>query len=132
MRDTRSKAMETTPGYEGLLNERALTIAQVLKDSGYRTLMAGKWHLGITPTGNPAAQRFERSFALVSGGGSHWDNYMNFSRLNMNSPPSSRMARIDRPEGFSSDLYTDLLRYPIAEHLLLYGVGARPPPDGVR
>jgi hypothetical protein len=25
-----------------------------------------------------------------------------------------------------------LLRYPIAEHLLLYGVGARPPPDGVR
>ena len=25
-----------------------------------------------------------------------------------------------------------LLRYPIAEHLLLYGVGARPPPNGVR
>ena len=25
-----------------------------------------------------------------------------------------------------------LLRYPIAGHLLLYGVGARPPPDGVR
>ena len=24
------------------------------------------------------------------------------------------------------------MRYPIAEHLLLYGVGARPPPDGVR
>jgi hypothetical protein len=25
-----------------------------------------------------------------------------------------------------------LLRYPIAEHLLLYGVGGKPPPDGVR
>ena len=25
-----------------------------------------------------------------------------------------------------------LLRYPIAGHLLLYGVGARPPPDGIR
>jgi arylsulfatase len=34
------------PGYEGYLNDRALSIAQLLKDGGYHTYMAGKWHLG--------------------------------------------------------------------------------------
>jgi arylsulfatase len=53
MRETRSKAMETTPGYEGALNEHALTIAQVLKDNGYHTFMTGKWHLGASPASNP-------------------------------------------------------------------------------
>jgi hypothetical protein len=31
-----------------------------------------------------------------------------------------------------SGVNPSFLRYPIAGHLLLYGVGARPPPDGVR
>ena len=35
------------PGYEGYLNERVVPVAQVLKDAGYRTAMAGKWHLGV-------------------------------------------------------------------------------------
>jgi arylsulfatase len=37
------------PGYEGYLNDRALSIAQLLKDGGYHTYMAGKWHLGSGP-----------------------------------------------------------------------------------
>ncbi len=37
-----------TPGYRGRLTENAVTIAEVLKDAGYRTLMAGKWHLSVT------------------------------------------------------------------------------------
>ena len=35
-----------TPSYQGYLREDAATIAEVLKANGYRTLMAGKWHVG--------------------------------------------------------------------------------------
>ena len=34
------------PAYQGYLNERCVTIAEALRPVGYRTLMAGKWHVG--------------------------------------------------------------------------------------
>ncbi|MFW2073690.1 arylsulfatase [Acinetobacter gerneri] len=55
------------PGYEGYLNNRSLSIAEVLKDNGYHTYMAGKWHLGLTAETNAAARGFERSFTLLQG-----------------------------------------------------------------
>ena len=33
------------PGYQGNLNDRCVTIAEVLRGAGYRTAMAGKWHV---------------------------------------------------------------------------------------
>lgn len=35
-----------TPAYQGFLRNDAATIAELLKSGGYRTLMAGKWHVG--------------------------------------------------------------------------------------
>jgi arylsulfatase len=61
------------PGYEGFLNNRVVTLPQLLKDSGYHTYMAGKWHLGKDPKQIPAARGFERDFSLLDGGGSYWD-----------------------------------------------------------
>jgi len=60
------------PGHEGHLNDRALTIVTRLRDAGYRTLMAGKWHLGKRPEHLPPAHGFERSFALVGGEHNHY------------------------------------------------------------
>jgi len=34
------------PSYRGYLNDRCVTIAEVLQASGYHTLMSGKWHVG--------------------------------------------------------------------------------------
>jgi arylsulfatase len=60
-------------GYEGYLNDRVATMPQLLKDAGYHTYMAGKWHLGKAPHQIPAARGFERDFALLDGAGSYWD-----------------------------------------------------------
>jgi arylsulfatase A-like enzyme len=60
------------PGYEGYLNERVVTLPEPLRASGYRTLLSGKWHLGETATSRPHARGFERSFAFLPAGGSHY------------------------------------------------------------
>ncbi len=60
------------PGYEGHLNSRAVSVATLLRSTGYFTCMAGKWHLGDKPDEWPAARGFERDFTLLQGAGSHW------------------------------------------------------------
>ncbi|SMC19015.1 arylsulfatase [Andreprevotia lacus DSM 23236] len=59
-------------GYEGYLNERSLSLPEILRDAGYHTYMAGKWHLGLTREQGPQARGFEQSFALLQGAGSHF------------------------------------------------------------
>lgn len=60
------------PGYEGYLNERVVSLAEVLRDGGYHTYMAGKWHLGHQPEHYPHARGFDRSFSMLYGGASYW------------------------------------------------------------
>jgi len=60
------------PGYEGYLRRDVATLAERLGASGYRTLLSGKWHLGLTPEQDPHARGFERSFALLQGGHNHF------------------------------------------------------------
>lgn len=64
------------PGYEGHLNDRVVTLATLLRNGGYRTCMAGKWHLGEKPEEWPAAKGFERDFTMLQGAGSHWADMM--------------------------------------------------------
>ncbi|MBK9673871.1 MAG: arylsulfatase [Betaproteobacteria bacterium] len=60
-------------GYEGYLNNRVVTLPQLLKGTGYHTYMVGKWHMGKTPEHIPAARGFERDFSLLDGAASYWD-----------------------------------------------------------
>lgn len=64
------------PGYRGDLSRQAVTIAEALKASGYRTAMSGKWH--VTPVNEkkhnwPMQRGFERFFGTIHGAGSYYD-----------------------------------------------------------
>ena len=60
------------PGYEGYLNNNVVSLAEVLKEAGYHTYMAGKWHLGHDLTNIPGARGFEKTLSLLYGGASHF------------------------------------------------------------
>jgi arylsulfatase A-like enzyme len=70
-------AIETALGPEGTrgLAVTGSSLPQLLKDTGYRTALVGKWHLGGTVTGTarnggPRAHGFDQFFGLM---GSHVD-----------------------------------------------------------
>lgn len=62
------------PGYEGHLNNNVVSMAEVLKEAGYHTYMGGKWHLGHDMNSIPGARGFEKTFSLLNGGASHYDD----------------------------------------------------------
>ena len=100
------------PGYEGYLNDRVASIAELLHEGGYRTLMSGKWHLGLTPDRGPAARGFERSYALLQGLGNHFGADQNDAWKAIKSSPTYRDDGkvVTYPKGrFSADYFTDRL-----------------------
>jgi arylsulfatase A-like enzyme len=64
------------PGYEGYLNFRVASLADLMSDAGYNTYMTGKWHLGEKVETGPKARGFKRSFVSLDGaahlGGWDW------------------------------------------------------------
>ena len=62
---------EGQTGYETYLHERVASLPERLAEVGYRSYMAGKWHLGPDPGQWPVDWGFDRSFVLLPGSGSH-------------------------------------------------------------
>lgn len=66
-------------GYRGDLNNQCVTIAQVLKQEGYRNYMTGKWHVSSNrkPNGSqsnwPIQRGFDRFYGTLDGAGSYFD-----------------------------------------------------------
>lgn len=60
------------PGYEGYLNTRVAALPEILQQGGYHTVMAGKWHLGLTKERSPYTRGFDRSFALLPACSNHY------------------------------------------------------------
>jgi arylsulfatase len=64
------------PGYVGDLSRNAVTVAEVLKQAGYGTYMAGKWH--VTPVTSskhnwPCQRGFDRFYGIIHGAASFFD-----------------------------------------------------------
>lgn len=53
------------PGTRGGMHTREITIAEVLKEAGYKTSMYGKWHLGELPDKQPQNQGFDEFMGIL-------------------------------------------------------------------
>jgi arylsulfatase len=106
------------PGYEGHLNDRVASLAEVLREGGYHTYMSGKWHLGKEPGTRPFDRGFERSFSMLVGAASHWADMLGI--LPMDDPAKySRNGKLleELPADFySSKNYADFLMDSIREN----------------
>lgn len=80
--------------YQGYLNDNCVTLAEVLKRAGYRTLMTGKWHLGYHRRETWPLQRgFDRFFGILSGASHYIKPESPRGLTRMNEP-------VEAPEGF--------------------------------
>ena len=116
------------PGYEGYLNDSALSVAQLLRDGGYHTYMAGKWHIGSGIAGSGGAGKtpdqwgFEHSFALLGGAaGNHFGHEAAGSKNYSDDGRYVQPGQPGQPGGgatqfFSTDFYTQKLISYIDAH----------------
>jgi arylsulfatase A-like enzyme len=101
---------EGHPGYAGYLNFEVAALPEVLKAAGYRTYMAGKWHLGFEEETSPHARGFEETFVLVPGGGSHWSDRKPLSPpQTMNYRRNGKLVESLPDDFYSTKDYTDYL-----------------------
>jgi len=89
-----------TDGYRGDLNNRCVTLAEVLRPAGYATYMVGKWHVTkhVTATPEqkfnwPLQRGFDHYFGIIAGAA----NYFHPNSLTRDN------ERLDPPE---KDFYT--------------------------
>ena len=67
-------------GYRGDLNQRCVTIADVMRGAGYRTMMTGKWHVTKYVNATNTAQKanwplqrgFDDYFGIIQGGANYF------------------------------------------------------------
>jgi arylsulfatase len=91
------------PGYEGHLNDRVVSLAEVLRQGGYHTYMAGKWHLGHAPGQYPHDRGFERSLSLLFGGASYWRDM--FGMMAVHEEVAEYVLDDEKLEALPADFY---------------------------
>lgn len=103
MTEPPGKPLGITGPYQGYLNEDCITIAQLLRSTGYHTLMTGKWHLGHEHRECWPLQRgFDRFYGGLSGA-------FNYFRPGGDRPMSRGNEVVDTNDDFyATDAFTDI------------------------
>lgn len=60
------------PGYTNHLRNNGVTIAEILQENGYHTMISGKWHLGHEPPHWPMKRGFQKQYASTSTTGHYF------------------------------------------------------------
>lgn len=96
------------PGYRGQLTDNCVTIAEVLRESGYFTAMTGKWHVGFEHGVTPGGRGFDRSLNLPAGG-LHFSDQTGSkggTRMYLNGQEVARDDPRFNPPWYGTDLWT--------------------------
>jgi arylsulfatase len=100
-------------GYLGHLNDQSVTLAEALRPAGYRTYLAGKWHLGQRdPSKWPLQRGFDRFYGLLSGASSYFkpEGIRGLTLDNESLPPPTNA------DYYTTDAFTDFALKTIREH----------------
>lgn len=110
MSDFQAENQYGKEGYLGYLNSRVKPLPTLLKEHGYFNFMVGKWHLGELTHAQPLAVGFERSFALLNGGISHFADARPLAEAQRHSAyyieDGKRLAQLPK-DFYSTRHYTD-------------------------
>jgi arylsulfatase A-like enzyme len=99
------------PGYETYINNRVVTVAELLRDAGYHTYLSGKWHLAGANFENGTwsyNRGFEKSFTLLNGGANHFKGFPEIPVEKVRFAENGKF--VTRPGNdtlYSNDMYTD-------------------------
>ena len=92
-----------TPEYSGKLSSNVVTIAEVLKESGYSTIMSGKWHLSSFDKNQWPSQRgFENFYGTIAGACNYFKPEAPRSIFEGN-----QKLNIDDENYYTTDAFTD-------------------------
>lgn len=103
------------PGYEGQLSNRVVTIPQLLQKEGYRTFIAGKWHLGTSNEANPQNKGFNQSFVMLEGAANHYNSVGVLREPKISPYTEDGQPALWPKDAYSTDYYTDRLLDYIVE-----------------
>jgi len=107
MAEWTAKNQKDKPGYEGYLNDSVVSLPMLLRDSGYSTFIAGKWHLGMKPDQGPDKRGFDKSFVMLPGAGDHFSDRGVHKGLPI-VPYRENGKEVALPDNFySTEFYTD-------------------------
>lgn len=99
-----TEAMNNNPSYQGYLNKTSVTIGEVLRNNGYFTAMAGKWHVGHKEGMRPSDRGFDRSLNAAAGGFYFSQDVK--AKIFLNGKPVSEKDNLPK-DWYSTDLWTD-------------------------
>lgn len=97
--------------YQGgaMMAASEITIAEVLKNAGYKTGMIGKWHLGDNYPMRPEDQGFDYTLRHLAGGMGQWGDWPNHLKGNRSyfDPTLWENGEMVQKQGYCSDVFTD-------------------------
>ncbi len=93
------------PAYQNRLGEECVTLARVLKDTGYQTYHVGKWHVGRNV--DPMDRGFDEFYGYINGHSQpQWDQER-YERLPKGRTPELKYGKKESKEFYATDVFND-------------------------